>query len=200
LGANGRVLGDVRSRCAILLLSALNGPQAQGLRDGINRDGARFDHRIVRALGALASLATSCWPAPAGPPVTAPVPDDKKATEHLANERTFLAWVRTSISIMSLGFVVAKFGLWLRELAARLPGGPVSQGSGQGSGVSAWIGVAMIAFGGALAALAALRFHAVNRQIEAGKVEADRGLVVLITLAMGALALAMMAYVGLSTR
>ena len=38
------------------------------------------------------------------------IPDDKEATEHLANERTFLAWVRTSIAIVSLGFVVAKFG------------------------------------------------------------------------------------------
>jgi len=30
---------------------------------------------------------------------------------HLANERTFLAWIRTSIGIMAFGFVVEKFGL-----------------------------------------------------------------------------------------
>ncbi|HQT34040.1 MAG: YidH family protein [Thiobacillus sp.] len=46
--------------------------------------------------------------------------DEKRATEYLANERTFLAWIRTSIAIISLGFVVAKFSLWLRELAAQL--------------------------------------------------------------------------------
>ena len=90
----------------------------------------------------------------------AEIPDDKKATEHLANERTFLAWVRTSIAIMSLGFVVAKFGLWLRELShvsAQPPPGP---------GWSGPIGMAMIAFGGALALMAAWRFHVVNRQID----------------------------------
>lgn len=46
--------------------------------------------------------------------------DEKRATEYLANERTFLAWIRTSIAIISLGFVVAKFSLWLRELATQL--------------------------------------------------------------------------------
>ena len=38
-----------------------------------------------------------------------------KASDHLANERTFLAWIRTSISIIVFGFVVAKFGITLRE-------------------------------------------------------------------------------------
>lgn len=49
------------------------------------------------------------------------VPDDRKATEHLANERTFLAWVRTSIAVVSLGFVVAKFGLWLERITQLSP-------------------------------------------------------------------------------
>lgn len=35
-------------------------------------------------------------------------------TDHLANERTFLAWVRTAITVMAFGFVVARFGLFLR--------------------------------------------------------------------------------------
>ena len=36
--------------------------------------------------------------------------------DHLANERTFLAWTRTAITVMALGFVVAKFGILLREI------------------------------------------------------------------------------------
>ena len=125
----------------------------------------------------------------------AEIPDDKKATEHLANERTFLAWVRTSIAIMSLGFVVARFGLWLRELASRVsPGAPI-----HGSGLSAPIGIGMIVLGGALALLAAWRFHVVNRQIDLGKVSVDRWLVVLIAIAMGVLAVVMVGYLGLST-
>jgi putative membrane protein len=49
--------------------------------------------------------------------MTAAVPRTRigKASDHLANERTFLAWIRTSISIIVFGFVVAKFGITLRE-------------------------------------------------------------------------------------
>lgn len=61
---------------------------------------------------------------------------------------------------MSLGFVVAKFGLWLRELGARL------SAPSHGVGLSAPLGAAMIGFGGLLALLAAWRFHVVNRQID----------------------------------
>ncbi|QEM08229.1 DUF202 domain-containing protein [Mucilaginibacter rubeus] len=34
------------------------------------------------------------------------------ASDHLANERTFLAWIRTSIALMGFGFVVVKFSLF----------------------------------------------------------------------------------------
>ena len=36
-----------------------------------------------------------------------------------AAERTLLAWVRTGLTIMAFGFVVARFGLFLRLLAAQ---------------------------------------------------------------------------------
>ncbi len=123
------------------------------------------------------------------------ISDDKRATEYLANERTFLAWVRTSVSIMSLGFVVAKFGLWLREIVARLG----SQTPPRGPGTSVPIGLGMIALGGVIVLLAAWRYHKVNRQIDEGAVVADRGLVLAMTIAMAALAVLMMGYIGVTT-
>ena len=45
-------------------------------------------------------------------------PDEPNLTrDHLANERTFLAWVRTSLGLIGLGFVLARMGLFLRQLA-----------------------------------------------------------------------------------
>jgi putative membrane protein len=40
----------------------------------------------------------------------------RKVTDHLANERTFLAWMRTGLATITFGFVVERFGLLLREL------------------------------------------------------------------------------------
>jgi len=37
---------------------------------------------------------------------------------YFAAERTFLAWIRTGLALMGFGFVVARFGLFLRELSA----------------------------------------------------------------------------------
>ena len=83
----------------------------------------------------------------------------------LTNERTFLAWIRTSVAVVSLGFLIARFSVWLRELAVhREPQVQTHHG-----GISLPIGVAMMTFGGLLAVLAAWRYHMVNRDIERGK-------------------------------
>jgi uncharacterized membrane protein YidH (DUF202 family) len=44
------------------------------------------------------------------------LPKDHSATDYLAAERTFLAWIRTGLALMGFGFVVARFGLFLTEL------------------------------------------------------------------------------------
>jgi len=44
----------------------------------------------------------------------------KKVSDHLANERTFLAWVRTGIAVMAFGFVIERFGLLMRELGLKI--------------------------------------------------------------------------------
>jgi putative membrane protein len=44
----------------------------------------------------------------------------KKYTDHAANERTYLAWVRTSIAIMAFGFLIEKFELYLAFIGTSL--------------------------------------------------------------------------------
>jgi putative membrane protein len=124
----------------------------------------------------------------------ATIDETKRATEYLANERTFLAWIRTSVAVVSLGFVIARFSVWLRELAVhREP-----QVQAHHGGISLPIGVAMMTLGGLLAVLAAWRYHVVNRDIERGKVSADRGLVILVTVMVALLSGAMIALVLLT--
>jgi len=39
-------------------------------------------------------------------------------SDHAANERTFLAWVRTGIAVVAFGFVVEKFNLFIATIAS----------------------------------------------------------------------------------
>src|SRR5579872_5908166 len=86
---------------------------------------------------------------------------DRHTSDHLANERTFLAWVRTSISVIGLGFVVAKFSVWLRELSVRFN----SPAPVHSTGLSMPLGVSLMLFGGILALMAAWRYRAVKTAI-----------------------------------
>jgi putative membrane protein len=60
---------------------------------------------------------------------------------YFAAERTLLAWVRTGLAMMGFGFVVARFGLFLRELATERGGLPP-----QHTAFSLWIGTALVLF------------------------------------------------------
>jgi putative membrane protein len=88
-------------------------------------------------------------------------------SDHAANERTFLAWVRTGIAVIAFGFVVERFNLFLRSLAVvaagdatpRLPLrllGPLGRGEG----------VVLIVGGTLLIAMATVRFVRTTRLID----------------------------------
>ncbi len=83
---------------------------------------------------------------------------------YLASERTYLAWIRTSIALMGFGFVIARFALWTREFAGsgKAMPGPVQ------TGVSTWLGVGMVLVGVGVSALAAVRHHGYIRDLERG--------------------------------
>jgi putative membrane protein len=125
-------------------------------------------------------------------PKHAAVPEEKRATEYLANERTFLAWIRTSIAVISLGFVIGRFAVWFRRMT------PGNESKPEHIGASLMVGVAMMALGALLAILAVRRYWVVNRAIDEGRVKADRGLVILVTVLVVLLATGMIAFMLLT--
>lgn len=91
---------------------------------------------------------------------------------HQANERTLLAWLRTGIALMAFGFAIARFGLFLRQLAF-VGGATVHAPPSLGS---AWVGTGLVALGMVLNLLATVRFGRVRRDIERGEVGAPSAL------------------------
>lgn len=87
--------------------------------------------------------------------------NDTKLREHLANERTFLAWIRTSIALMGLGFVIVKFGPFLKEVAFMLEDLNITISEG----FSSVVGTGMVALGVLLAFFAYFQFKKVESQI-----------------------------------
>ena len=84
----------------------------------------------------------------------------QRASDHLANERTFLAWVRTSISVIVFGFVVAKFGITLRQFFRFENLDPHE------TGISLALGVSFMVVGILMAILAIWRYQLTRVQIE----------------------------------
>jgi uncharacterized membrane protein YidH (DUF202 family) len=102
------------------------------------------------------------------------MPDKAKTTKvrnrrvHMANERTFLAWIRTSIGIMAFGFVVERFALFLKQVtyflgkAEPLIGRPPVASQGY----SSILGVFLVALGALMGLLAFIRYKKTEKQID----------------------------------
>ncbi len=77
-------------------------------------------------------------------------PNEAAVRDHLANERTLLAWQRTALTVIGLGFVVDRFAVIGTE-----PGPP-----------SALLGISLVVLGGEVALARAYRYLRTAREID----------------------------------
>ncbi len=103
----------------------------------------------------------------------------ERYSDHAANERTFLAWVRTAIAIMAFGFLVQKFDLFLRMAGQTLAIRPLRTGS-QLVGTTA--GLLLIVLGGAMMAFSVIRFRKTTLAIDAEEIRPGPGTRLALTL------------------
>ena len=89
-------------------------------------------------------------------------PKQSRTTDHLANERTYLAWLRTGIGVIVFGFAIGRFALALEQLG-NLGGHKVET-----TGFSLDLGIASMIFGVVLILLGMVRYHANRKRIDEG--------------------------------
>lgn len=118
--------------------------------------------------------------------VPAPVDDPRV---YLAAERTFLAWIRTSVALMAFGFVIARFALFLREYRTIM-----AQQTPPQTSFSSWLGVGMIGVGVGVTVVAAVRhrtyIHALEQGVANPPLPAKPALAIAAILAIVGLAIA----------
>ena len=118
--------------------------------------------------------------------------------DHAANERTFLAWVRTGVAVIAFGFVIEKFSLFLLTVLSAAPLDSARRSQLERlSGPSAYYqGLALIGVGIALLVVAAVRFIRTDRLLADPEVHSPAGVraevvlsaaLVLIVAGLGAL-------------
>jgi len=118
------------------------------------------------------------------------LPQMNRATEYLANERTFLAWIRSSIAVISFGFVTGKLTIMLPSFT----GQPAVAMSESAVGHRFPVGLTMVSFGGLLSLLAVSRYFVVARAIDRGTVRPAWGVVGVISFMVALLAAVIVFY------
>jgi putative membrane protein len=120
-----------------------------------------------------------------------------RARDHLANERTFLAWVRTGIATIVFGFAIGRFSIALREFLKM-------QGySSTTPGLTTWLGIISTA-GGVLLILAGLnRYRKTKVQLDSNTFEPAGFVIDLVSYLLGIFGLVLagyLAYIAIANR
>jgi putative membrane protein len=112
-------------------------------------------------------------------------PDEKRdSTQHyLANERTFLAWVRTCVALIGLGFIISKFSILVAEFRgitftqSASPNNTLSTSSYYAdTQLAPLLGSGLIVFSICLIILALYNYQKIRRSLETGIYKSNSGL------------------------
>lgn len=116
------------------------------------------------------------------------IEDSNRARDHLANERTFLAWVRTSVAIVVFGFAIGRFAIAMRQLTE-------FQGhASKTTGLSVWMGMSSILAGVVMVVAGLSRYRKTRAQLDQGKFEPAGFIVDLVTILTVLFGLALAGY------
>ena len=102
--------------------------------------------------------------------------------DHLANERTFLAWIRTSLGIMAFGFVVEKFALFMKQIAYFLGKQATASIPTYEPGYSSILGILLVIVGILIGLFAYFKYRITEKQINEDTYQPSPILAIVLTL------------------
>ena len=111
-----------------------------------------------------------------------------RPSDHMANERTFLAWLRTGLAIVVFGFAIGRFAIAIRQFM-QLQGHTF-----RSAGLTVWFGAIAIIGGVVLTLAGLLRYRRTREQLESGKFEPAGFLVDLVGILVALFGLALAGY------
>lgn len=112
-------------------------------------------------------------------------------TNHLANERTFLAWVRTAIAMMGFGFILVKFSLFLKQLSL-VAGDQVIVSSQKG--YSGLTGILLVAVGVLTLMMSYLNYLRTKKEINTDVYKGNSNMLLILTVLFIALSIFLIYY------
>jgi putative membrane protein len=104
------------------------------------------------------------------------IEDSNRARDHLANERTFLAWVRTSVAIVVFGFAIGRFAIAMRQLTA------LQGHASKTTGISVMMGMISIQAGVVMMIAGGARYRKTRALLDEGKFQPAGFIVELVTI------------------
>ncbi len=110
-------------------------------------------------------------------PLPKHIDTSKKVTDHLANQRTFLAWIRTGLATITFGFVVERFGLLLRELGFKIGLADVLP-----IHYSSFFGVSLTLLGVIMMIVALVEFLQIRRSIDSERFHPPAAFSIILTI------------------
>jgi putative membrane protein len=116
------------------------------------------------------------------------IEDSNRARDHLANERTFLAWVRTSVAIVVFGFAIGRFAIAMRQLTA------LQGHASKTTGISVVMGMISILAGVVMMIAGGARYRKTRALLDEGKFQPAGFIVDMVTILTVLFGLALAGY------
>nr|WP_294924054.1 DUF202 domain-containing protein [uncultured Flavobacterium sp.] len=119
--------------------------------------------------------------------------DNKKKTminEHMANERTFLSWIRTGIGIMVFGFVIVKFSVFVNQLPVEF----FKDSTIPKNGFTIFIGIALVLTGAITILLSYWKYKQTHKLLQKGEYLYSTMLLTILTVVIFFMSIVIIAY------